>query len=120
MRATACTGRSSDGCLSASPRPRSPEGAVGLVLNSLGRFGQLVGDGPGVAGHGGRGGVDLVDEQGQGAGDAGGAGPLELDGDGLRGAGGGPGPAAGGGLGGGGAGFFVGARGGGSGGGPPP
>jgi hypothetical protein len=56
---------------------RSPEGAVGLVLNSLGRFGQLVGDGPGVAGHGGRGGVDLVDQQRQGAGDAGSAGPAE-------------------------------------------
>ena len=53
--------------------------------------GELVGDGPGVAGHGGRGVVDLVDEQGQGAGDAGGAGPLEFDGDPVRGVGDGPG-----------------------------
>ena len=44
-----------------------------------------------VAGHGGRGGVDLLDEQGQGAGDAGGAGLLEVDGD----RGGGPGDGAG-------------------------
>ncbi len=40
-----------------------------FVLNAAVR-GDLVGDGAGVAGHGGRGGVDLVDEQGQGAGDA--------------------------------------------------
>ena len=63
------------------PGPRSPEGAVGLVLNISGWFGQLVGDGPGVAGQAGRGCVDLVDEQGQGAGDAGRVGLLEFDGD---------------------------------------
>src|SRR6266404_4536460 len=38
-----------------------------FVLNAAVR-GDLVGDGAGVAGHGGRGGVDFVDEQGQGAG----------------------------------------------------
>src|ERR1019366_48658 len=53
--------------------------------------GEVVGDGPAVAGHGGRGGVDLVDEQGEGAGDAAGAGLVELDGD----RGGGPGDGAG-------------------------
>ena len=56
--------------------------------------GELVGDGPGVAGHGGRGVVDLVDEQGQGAGYAGGAGPVEFDGDPVGGIGDGPGQAA--------------------------
>jgi hypothetical protein len=49
------------------------------LLNPPGR--DLVSDGPGVAGHGGRGGVDLVDEQGQGAGDAGAARLVEGDGD---------------------------------------
>ncbi len=52
-------------------KPQTPEGAVDRVLNTLGGVGQLVGDGPLVAGQAGRGGVDLVDEQGQGAGDAG-------------------------------------------------
>src|SRR5207249_7853474 len=46
---------------------RSPEDAAGVVLNRRVR-GELVGDGPGVAWHRGRDGVDLVDEQGQGAG----------------------------------------------------
>ena len=41
---------------------RSPEGAVGLVLNCRVR-GELVGDGPGVAWHLRRDGVDLVGEQ---------------------------------------------------------
>jgi hypothetical protein len=44
-------------------RSRSPEGAVGLVLNCR-VHGELVGDGPGVAWHLRRGDVDLVDEQG--------------------------------------------------------
>src|SRR5712692_6439429 len=69
---------------------RSPAMAVRLGLNA-GSRGELVGDGAGVARHGGRGGVDLVDEQGQGAGDAGGAGLFEPDGDGV----GGPGDGAG-------------------------
>src|SRR6266567_4362951 len=43
--------------------------------------GELVGDGPGVAGHAGRGGVDLLEEQGEGAGDAGRGGRVEGDGD---------------------------------------
>ena len=70
--------------------PRSPAKAVRLGLNA-GLWGEVVGDWPVVAGHGGRGGVDLLDEQGQGAGDAGGAGLLEVDGD----RGGGPGDDAG-------------------------
>src|SRR5713226_1092875 len=86
---------------------RSPEDAVGQVLNSLGCFGQLVGDGPLVAGQAGRGGVDLVDEQGQGAGDAGRAGRLQGDGDRGGGAGDGAGQAADDGLAGDGAVFVV-------------
>src|SRR5271165_1276342 len=70
--------------------PRSPAKAVRLGLNA-GPWGEVVGDWPVVAGHGGRGGVDLLDEQGQGAGDAGGAGLFEVDGD----RGGGPGDGAG-------------------------
>jgi len=70
--------------------PRSPAMAVRLGLNA-GSRGELVGDGPGVARHDGRGGVDLVDEQGQGAGDVGGAGWFEGDGDGGGGAGDGAG-----------------------------
>src|ERR1039458_10837296 len=46
-----------------------------------GACGEPVGDRPGVAGHAGRGGVDLVQEQGQGAGDAGAVGLLEFGGD---------------------------------------
>src|ERR1019366_1769521 len=46
-----------------------------------GAGGELVGDGAGVAGHGGRGVVDLVEEQPQGLGDGGGAGVVEGDGD---------------------------------------
>src|SRR6266852_5722120 len=49
--------------------------------------GELVGDGPAVAGHGGRVLVDLVEEEPQGAGDGPGAGLVEGDGDGVRGAG---------------------------------
>ncbi len=49
-----------------------------LVVDCLGARSQLVGDGPGVAGHGWAGGVDLVQEQRQGAGDAGCAGLVEL------------------------------------------
>jgi hypothetical protein len=62
-------------------RLRPPEGAVGQVLNSLGRLRQLVGDGPLVAGQAGRGCIDFVDEQGQGAGNAGRVGRPEGDGD---------------------------------------
>src|ERR1035441_490107 len=54
-----------------------------------GAGGELVGDGAGVAGHGGRVVVDLVEEQPQGLGDGGGAGGGEGDGD--RGGGGGDG-----------------------------
>ena len=71
-------------------RSRSPARTVRPKLNA-GLRGEVVGDGAVVAGHGGRGGVDLLDEQGQGAGDAGGAGLLEVDGD----RGGGPGDGAG-------------------------
>src|SRR5258708_15250411 len=73
--------------------PRSPAMAVRLGLNA-GSRGELVGDGAGVARHGGRGCVDLVDEQGQGAGDAGGAGLFEPDGDVVGGPGDGAGQAA--------------------------
>ena len=73
--------------------PRSPAEVVRLVLNAGLRC-ELVGDGAGVAGNGGRGGVDFVEEQGQGAGDAGCAGPLEGDGDRGGGAGDGAGEAA--------------------------
>ena len=69
---------------------RSPAKAVRLGLNA-GPGCEVVGDGAAVAGHGGRGGVDLVDEQCEGAGDAGGAWLVELDGD----RGGGPGDGAG-------------------------
>ena len=69
---------------------RSPAKAVRLGLNA-GPWDEVVGDGAVVAWHGGRGGVDLLDEQRQGAGDAGGAGLLEVDGD----RGGGPGDGAG-------------------------
>ena len=51
------------------PGPDLRREPCALVLNAAVR-GDLVGDGAGVAGHGGRCGVDLVDEQGQGAGDA--------------------------------------------------
>src|SRR5271169_5087331 len=70
--------------------PRSPARTVRPKLNA-GLRGEVVGDGAVVAGHGGRGGVYLLDQQGQGAGDAGGAGLLEVDGD----RGGGPGDGAG-------------------------
>src|ERR1035441_1414227 len=50
--------------------PRSPEVVLRLGLNAWLRC-DAVGDGPVVAGDGGRGVVDLVDEQGEGAGDAG-------------------------------------------------
>ena len=53
--------------------------------------GELVGDGPLVAGHGGRVVVDLLDEHREGAGDAGCAGLLEGDGDRAGGAGDGAG-----------------------------
>jgi hypothetical protein len=59
---------------------------VGLVLNRE-VCGDLVDDGPGVAWHDGWGGVDLVDEQGPGAGNPGFAGLLEGDGDRLGGEG---------------------------------
>src|SRR5271166_1296044 len=72
------------------PGPRSPAKAVRLGLNAV-PGGEVVGDGAVVAGYGGRGGVDLVDEQCEGAGDAGGAWLVELDGD----RGGGPGDGAG-------------------------
>src|ERR1035441_7650144 len=72
---------------------RSPARTVRPELNA-GLRGEVVGDGAVVAGHGGRGGVDLLDEQDQGAGDAGGAGLLEVDGDRGGGGGGGGGPAA--------------------------
>ena len=49
---------------------QTPEDAAGLVLNHRVR-GELVGYGPGVARYLRWGGVDLVDEQGQGTGDAG-------------------------------------------------
>ena len=64
-----------------------------LELNA-GLRGDLVGDGAVIAGHSGRGGVDLLDEQGKDAGDAGGAGLFELDGDRGGGAGDGAGQAA--------------------------
>src|ERR1039457_7439202 len=81
-----------------------PPAVVGwLQLNPV--AGELVGDGAGGAGHGGRGGVDLVDEQGQGACDGPCGGSFEGDGDRGGGGGEGCGPAAGDGLGGGGAGF---------------
>ena len=73
--------------------PRSPAKAVRLELKA-GVRGEVVGDGAGVAGHDGRGGVDLLDEQRQGAGDAGGGGPFELDGDRGGGVGDGAGQAA--------------------------
>src|ERR1035441_4923499 len=69
--------------------------------------GDLVGDGAGVAGHGGRVGVDLVEEQFQGAGDAGRGGLLEGDGDRGGGEGDGAGQAADDGLAGDGAVFVV-------------
>src|SRR5258706_8324632 len=56
--------------------------------------GDLVGDGPGVAGHGGRVVVDLVEEQPQGAADGAGGGLVEGDGDGGGGVGDGSGEAA--------------------------
>ena len=59
--------------------PRSPAVAVWSQLNAV--RGDLVGDGAGVAGHGGRVRVDLVEEQFQGAGDAGRGGLLKGDGD---------------------------------------
>ena len=49
---------------------RSPAMRVRFELNA-GVCAEMVGDGPGVAGDNGRGVVDLVDEQGQGAADAG-------------------------------------------------
>ena len=49
--------------------PRSPAVAGGSQLNRV--AGDLVGDGAGVAGHGGRGGVDLAGQQLECAGDAG-------------------------------------------------
>ena len=69
--------------------------------------GDLVGDGAGVAGHGGRVRVDLVEEQFQGAGDAGRGGLLEGDGDRGGGEGDGAGEAADDGLAGDGAVFVV-------------
>src|SRR6266496_4112058 len=73
--------------------PRSPAKAVRLGLNA-GPWDEVVGDGAVVAWHGGRGGVDLLDEQRQGAGDAGGAGLLEMDADRSGGPGDGAGQAA--------------------------
>src|ERR1039458_8362136 len=87
------------------PGPRSPAVAVWSQLNSV--RGDLVGDGAGVAGHGGRVGVDLVEEQFQGAGDAGRGGLLEGDGDRGGGEGDGSGQAADDGLAGDGAVFVV-------------
>src|ERR1017187_3157592 len=86
------------------PGPRSPAVAVWSQLNSV--RGDLVGDGAGVAGHGGRVGVDLVEEQFQGAG-AGRGGLLEGDGDRGGGEGDGSGQAADDGLAGDSAGFVV-------------
>src|ERR1035437_10759243 len=60
--------------------PRSPEVVLRLGLNAWLRC-DAVGDGPVVAGDGGRGVVDLVDEQGEGAGDAGLAWRVEGGGD---------------------------------------
>src|SRR5208283_1849423 len=60
--------------------PRSPEVVLRLGLNAWLRR-DVVSDGPAVAGDGWRLGVDLVDEQGEGAGDAGLAGGFEGDGD---------------------------------------
>src|ERR1035441_7334661 len=85
---------------------RSPARTVRPELNA-GLRGEVVGDGAVVAGHGGRGGVDLLDEQDQGAGDAGGAGLLEVDGDRGGGEGDGAGQAADDALAGGGAVFVV-------------
>jgi len=76
------------------------------VLNRRARS-ELVGDGPGVAGYLRRNGVDLVGEQGQGAGDAGLGGLLEGDGDRFGGEGDGAGGAADDGLAGDGAVFVV-------------
>src|SRR5208283_4110824 len=59
---------------------RSPEVVLRLGLNAWLRR-DVVSDGPAVAGDGWRLGVDLVDEQGEGAGDAGLAGGFEGDGD---------------------------------------
>ena len=53
----------------AEPGPRSPAVAASSQLNLV--RGDLVGDGAGVAWHGGRVRVDLVGQQLQGAGDAG-------------------------------------------------
>jgi len=72
---------------------RSPARAVRLELKA-GVGGEVVSDGAPVAGDGGRGVVDLVDEQGQGAGDAGSAGRVEPDGDGAGRVGDGAGQAA--------------------------
>src|SRR6266568_7054245 len=61
---------------------RRPEVGPGSVLNRGWRR-ELVGDGPGVAGHAGRGCVDLLGEQGEGAGDPWRCGWVEGDGDGA-------------------------------------
>src|ERR1035441_8694222 len=87
------------------PGPRSPAVAVWSQLNSVWR--ELVGDGTGVAVYGGRVRVDLVEEQFQGAGDAGRGGALEGDGDCGGGVGDGAGQAADDGLAGDGAVFVV-------------
>ena len=59
-------------------RDSDPAKAVRPELKA-GSRGEAVGDGAGVAGHDGRGVVDLVDEHCEGAGDAGRAGPVEVD-----------------------------------------
>src|ERR1035441_9650949 len=59
--------------------PGSPAVGVWSQLNAV--RGDLVGDGAGVAGHGGRVRVDLVEQEVQGAGDALRGGPLGGDGD---------------------------------------
>src|SRR5450755_298557 len=88
--ASRTTRRAMPGTFGGRPGLRSPAKAVRLGLNAV-PGGEVVGDGAVVAGHGGRGGVDLVDEQCEGAADAGGAWLVELDGD----RGGGPGDGAG-------------------------
>src|SRR5512142_2559965 len=68
-------------------RQAQTSGSRSLMLLNRGGRGELVGDGPGVAGHAGRGGVDLVEEQGEGAGDPGRGRGVEGHGDHAGGAG---------------------------------
>src|SRR5260370_3928896 len=65
-----------------------------MVKTVAGRGGELVGEGAAVAGQGGRGGVDLLNQQGEGAGNEGGGGAFEVDGDRGGGEGDGSGEAA--------------------------